>query len=1816
MSSAATSVAANIAKASAEKAIAAATTASLQEAVAPTAAATIAKTSATILAQAQAKTTVSAAAAATATATATAGISTSSSVYSFSSYPFEVFNIMIAVVLMSFLMEAILKCLPGRHTITLPVFRNRVASVMAALICTVLLVLISFCSDIAENIYPFSESVLSTLTTASWLLSLWCIYDLYYRYVGFLSLQCFHHIWVLFMVQGLAAASYDSELAVFDQALLWVIILCGLDIFLHVSALLISYRTGKTACKVLTTMHVLKTVAMFGWMWSIFSEFSTATTWGMFWAYLFPIAGSVLSLANLYLPFKWLETDFADEMAVEEDEDGVYKHPMETCSSVEQMTLCWMEPMLWTGSQRTLQLEDVYDMPYSSRSAAINIRFDEAWANEEARVEKLQRNDPEGEYSLSLMRVLLNAYGRFKYIIPFQAVGVVTTVLSPIIVYLLLIYVTYEYTDVGAYVDCLLLFTCIAISSFSTGQAFHYCNHMAVNCQSACMNAVYRKLFRLSTSTIQKAGSSMVNMLSGDAQRVYLMFYSLAHMTNITATLFAGFLLFYFLGYAGFIAIGMVVLVVPFQFWLGHNMHMIRASMMSASDQRIQQTSEFLSGVRLIKMQGWESHFKDKISAKRSEELHHLWRLFRFRITNSTVSFALPTFVSTAVFVGYVFLFGEELTIATTFASLAVLSSMRPGFFLLPIVMISFAEGTVAISRFTKFLTLEEMPDPRGQQGDDGAFPHHYVDGDDMDMDGDHPGDHHVRISNNNNGTNVLVGGGRFMSVEHFDEIIVPEADLQLERPPLRNKQIPISIENGEFMYYEAGELQDICKEAGGPVGPPTGNLLDEVDFTPEEDPLIDQHDMDHKEDYERLHMTNVNLRVNKGDLVCIVGAVGAGKSSLVRGILGELKQLSGTRSLNGRIAYAGQNIWILNDTIRNNILFNMPYDEGLYFSVLEAAQLLPDLTIMPAGDLTVVGERGVTLSGGQKARISLCRLLYRAQYSDVFVLDDLLAALDMQTLKAVLELGILGLLHNKTRVVVMNSNYYGVLETADQVVIMENGQVAAVGSYDELIGDFASVLCKNEHEVDANDDTVDGTAAATTATTGTATATNAGADASTASASGDDNNDMSDDDVDANDMDIDLSKHESKSKSKTLSPRPSSSSASFSSSASSSSHGKKLLDNDEEYMHDVADPAAIKKKIAAAMMGLAGDLSEAARSKKGRLAVEEARVVGILDLGLYNLYFGSAWGVSGYLTFALVVTLVTLAQACQTASDYWLAEWAEDSSSDTDAYYAMYFGILLGITIVFSWAKAQFFMMTAWRSGKKMHERALDRLCKAPVHLYFDVVPTGRILNRFSKDMDAVDLLLVDFFFEFLETAFFIFFLALVCAYSVPEILVVFVPLCYLFYQCRQIFSRSSREIKRIESVSRSPVFSIFGETVSGLGHIRAYGEEESFRKKYYDRLDTHIKTTFHLNEITPWNVVRLDLIGAFMVLTVTICILWFQDSISETLAALALSYSTQLQSRLTECVWKSIETENYMTQMERLEHFQHIPQENYGEGDDVPANWPKHGKVMFDRVHFRYRPDLNNVLHGVNFLAQPAEHLGICGRTGSGKSSLMVVMFRLGEIAQGQGNIYIDDVDIGQIRLDDLRSRISIIPQMPWLFKGTVRENLDPSGIRSDAELWEALRHAHLADWVQKSELKLETAIVERGANMSQGQRQLLCIARALVRRSKVVMMDEATANIDHATDALIQETIRKHFNDCTTLTIAHRLTTIANSDRILVLSHGRVVECASPHQLLQNDESDVGFAALVRELAPESVDVIAEIAAETEQERGQRMRVAMMR
>lgn len=1709
-------------------------------------------------------------------AEATAQVTVTASDFSFSIYPFEFINIFLAVVVVTFILQYVVGCCTNVEEVEAKVTRGRVANIMAMVLCSVIIILMCFLSSIADGASSWSTEETTILSVASWMTCIWLVWDLVYRFSGFLTNTFCHNVFLIILVQLMAVTASTESAAIYTRLLFFSILTASSDILMYLVMLLGSLKKGREFCIGMMWTHIAKCFGLFIWCLVLYVDFSTdadvSGDWQAMWVYGWPIFNFIVFCSQLYPVISWLsfgldvDGDIEEEI-VDEGADARYRHPMETCSAASQLTLCWMEPMLWLGTRRPLQLDDVYDLPYSSRSAAVNQKFETAWEAEKASAAERQRQDPDGDHEPSLCRVLLKTFGRFRYIVPFQIGAISALVFTPLLVYMILLHIEDSNADLSAYMEGLALWCSLCLSAFSTGQAFHYCNHMAVNIQSACMNAVYRKLFTLSTSSIQESGSSMVNMLSGDSQRVYMMFYCLAHLTNVVGTFVSTALLFIYVGYAAFAALVVMVLVVPFQFWLGHNMHFIRADMVSCTDKRVAQTSEFLSGVRLIKMQGWEDSFKKKILDRREDELFHLWRLFRFRITNSMVTFVLPTLVTTLVFLTYVLIFDQSLDIATTFATLAVLSVMRPGFFLLPIVLISAAEGTVAIRRFQKFLMLDEMKVSRNPS--DVADGEYGVHDDDDAMDGET-----VEIKINLPGGG-LQGGGRGVSIEKIEDVEIIDDEYTVFQERLPKGVAPIVIRNGDFQYYPSSDLQSIVEEAskgGGAPGPPQGNVDDDFDDFDDSSPLIQEE----KElvpqvfSNHQLHLTNINLRVEPGQLVCVVGSVGSGKSSLVQAILGEMMETDtmasqgGYRSLTGRVAYAGQDVWILNDTIRNNIIFHQPYDQDLYDQVLEAAQLEADLRTMHAGDLTVVGERGVCMSGGQKARLSLARILYRAHYSDIFVLDDLLAALDMQTLKAVLELGLLGLLHGKTRVIVMNSNYFDVFRQADQLIILSEGNVAAIGSYDELVDEWSHVIATDSDGSLRRD----------------------------AQVSEVKSNDVQDDVV----GDLPTFDKEEK-KSKIVPDMPTTPSAE----SSPSFLGE-----------DVTKTKQMEKLT-----------SEHARTSLGRLGHEEHRVVGILDFKLYHDYFNAAWDYNGTFVFCTLLFFITIAQCSSCASDIWLADWAAASEAAIDddttltyaenMYYIEYFLLILGIVTVFAFIKAFFYMSTAYRSGKRLHERALDKLVNAPVHEYFDVVPTGRILNRFSKDLDAVDLLLVDFLFEFLETAIFIIALLIVCAISVPEMLIVFFPLTFVFYKTRQMFSKASREMKRIESTSRSPVFSTFGETVSGLAHIRAYGEEDIFRKQYCDRLDIHLKTTFHLNNITPWNIIRLDLVGSFVVLTIAICIVSFEGTISETLSALALAYSVQLESRLTEAVWKSIETENYMTQMERLEHFQHIPQESE-EGDDVDTMWPKEGKVEFENVDFRYRADLPDVLHKVSFEVLPEERVGICGRTGSGKSSLMVVLFRLGELGcdelgRRRGVIRIDGVDISQIKLKDLRSRISIIPQMPWLFAGTMRENLDPNGTKSDADIWTALRHAQLEQFVRSQPDGLDSRVVERGANLSQGQRQLLCIARALVRKSQVVMMDEATANIDSATDKEIQATIRNSFSQYTTLTIAHRLSTIADSDRILVLNNGHVVEHDAPHRLLNATfERPIGFAALVRELAPESMEDIKKIASAAATHRGQ--------
>jgi len=483
---------------------------------------------------------------------------------------------------------------------------------------------------------------------------------------------------------------------------------------------------------------------------------------------------------------------------------------------------------------------------------------------------------------------------------------------------------------------------------------------------------------------------------------------------------------------------------------------------------------------------------------------------------------------------------------------------------------------------------------------------------------------------------------------------------------------------------------------------------------------------------------------------------------------------------------------------------------------------------------------------------------------------------------------------------------------------------------------------------------------------------------------------------------------------------------------------------------------------------------------------------------------------------------------------------------------------------------------------------------------LYFDVTPIGRILNRFSKDLDSLDMQLPMFMFEFLQALVFILGVLIVCAYTSWVTLLIMVPMMYIFYRFRQYFSCTSRELKRLESVSRSPMFSLFSETVSGLPHLRAFKMIGHQAAAFDDCCDANFKIFFHLYSLTAWLIYRLDLMGTCMILSIGLSCLWLPRT-SETSGLLGLGLTTAvgLMGRLHMTVQMSIETENHMTSVERLQHFETIPKEDSTAicTEPLAEDWPATGHIQFVNVMMRYRPQLPLVLNSLSFEVHAGERVGIVGRTGCGKSSLMLAMLRIVE-PEG-GCIRIDGVDLSKVPLQRLRREtISLIPQDAYLFGGSVRDNLDPFHVHDDQALCTALKHTYMEDVIM-SMGGLDASLAEGGENLSAGQRQLLCIARVMLRKSQIILMDEATANIDMATDILIQRAIREAFKGCTVLAIAHRLDTVMDSDRIVVLESGRVVEQGPPQVLLT---SGGPFASLAKSLGRDCASEAASTDAST--------------
>lgn len=1010
--------------------------------------------------------------------------------------------------------------------------------------------------------------------------------------------------------------------------------------------------------------------------------------------------------------------------------------------------------------------------------------------------------------------------------------------------------------------------------------------------------------------------------------------------------------------------------------------------------------------------------------------------------TNSPVCYS-------KVFVTYIAIQDKPLDAATAFTTVALFNIMRFPFAFLPMGLLQYIQSKIALRRLERYLDLPELAEYVSHEAPPEA---------------EHDGAKQLG--------SITVRHGHFTWIDPDAKPIRPVNEPEKQRKSKRKTRASQRASNASSKTGDDAEVSD-------PIQVSIRSAASSQAAEATHGPVVTLQD--------------VSFHIPAGQLVAVVGPVGSGKSSFLSAILGEMEPLQGSKVYSprpadagpGYVSYCAQTAWIVNDTVRGNILFGREFDEDRYDRVVEACSLLDDLAVLPAGDMTEIGERGINLSGGQKHRVSLARALY-ATDTTIMLLDDPLSAVDSHVGEHIFANAIAGdIARGITRVLV--THHVHLLPRCDSVIVLEKGRIAHHGSYDELVAqgvDFVGAVevTKSKAPEEAKPE---------------------------------------------------------KKKAKVVEPEES---VSDEKKAQMQKSGKKLVKEEEREEGSVAGSAYVHY----------------ARS-------------------------GGLW-----IAFAALV-VQALGRAAEVMSGFWLAIWSGQSikalqegttmsESETYFYLAIYavFGLvgIIGLS-----GRSIIIAVHRLNASRILHDGLVQSVLRAPV-AFFDVTPIGRILNRFAADMDKIDLELTQSISQGMSTVFSVLgSVAGMIAATKGTFLAPLIPLGYLYFVIQKWFRKTSTELQRVNSIANSPIFADFSQTLSGTSTIRAYGEEKRFFEHCMQSFDNQNVSYILVQLASYWLGLRLDMLGGLISAFVggVAVATYSAKFIPAGWLGLALSYSIEMTGYLKFGVRVIATIEAQMNSVERVLFYtnkitpeapEYVPDVDPPEGE-----WPQEGEIQFDGMSMRYR-DGPLVLKELSLTVNGGEKIGVCGRTGSGKSSLMVALFRIAEIEDG-GRILIDGVDTKKIGTTTLRLNLSIIPQDPVIFSNTVRYNLDPFKTCSDEELWDVLKKVKMGEVVAMLAKGLDEQVAEGGENFSQGQRQLLCIARALLRKPKILVMDEATASIDNSTDAAIQEMIRENFKTATVLTIAHRLNTITDSDRILVLDDGRIVEYDSPQALLDKDE-----------------------------------------
>jgi ABC-type multidrug transport system fused ATPase/permease subunit len=1146
---------------------------------------------------------------------------------------------------------------------------------------------------------------------------------------------------------------------------------------------------------------------------------------------------------------------------------------------------------------------------------------------------------------------------------------------------------------------------------------------------------------------------------------------------------------------AALLGFALLIVFMPFQGMIMKAMFKTRKESMMYTDMRSKLINELLTSIRVVKSFAQEAKFLERLSEIRRKEMIGIRRLLIYRSVNTAVAFSLPALAAVIAFVLYYHL-NQNLDPANIFTALTLFQLLRMPLMFLPLSLSAMTDAYNASMRLNSVFTSERLED-RSEHDDTAKFALSLQDAefqyDEVKRSEDAP------------------KSKKKLAAEHKAEHKAASAAAKDHESPSTRDKMRLALKR--VGHPLSGHATPVGNDATS--GSATPNAVDQAKAETTTEHIADRTAdsmaavehlgpqlaetsiTDHVDDKlvkheEPFSLHKINLHVQRGELLAIVGPVGSGKSTLFESLLGEVRYKSGriVWGGSGRVAYCPQTPWIQAATVRENIVFGCPFDEERYWNIVRLCELESDLAILPQGDMTEIGERGTTLSGGQKARVNLARALYFD--ADTYMLDDPLSAVDPHVAKSLFHNAIMGL-KSRNKTVMLITHAINVLPETDRIITMLDGSIVETGTYYDLEhanGAFAHLVEEFGGAQDSDEE-------------------------------------------------------------------------------------------DEQEGIEKGLPAKERKSFTRAQMTVS-------TGKKDLLSQEE-RNTGAMGSRVYGNYLRAGYG---FIFLPLLLLAVTMSQGATVINSYWLVWWRENEFDHEPGFYMGVYaalGIAQAITTFLMGAISGIF---TYYAARNLHADAIKRILYAPLNTFFDVQPKGRILNRFTKDMDTIDNLLPDSARMAIATLGTVVGAIILITVLTHYFIIACAVVVFFYALASVMYRRGAREVKRLDALLRSALYAHFSETLTGLATLRAYQETGRFQRDHHRHLDIENRAYFFSICNQRFLGVRMDAIGALLVFVTALLASVGANSLNPAKIGLALSFMLTVSQSFSWATRQVAEVENDMNSAERIQYYandleQEAPQE-IPEANLDPA-WPKSGSIDFENVTLRYREGLPIVLKGVTLSLKGGEKTAIVGRTGAGKSSLLTCLLRLIELEAGK--ITIDGVDIAKIGLSDLRSRIGYLPQEPVLFSGTIRSNLDPFGVYDEARLNDALKRSYLIASEESthlhaqhgntggttdqpsSSINLDSPLDEEGNNLSLGQRSLVSLARALVKDSQIILLDEATASVDVQTDALIQATIRREFAHKTLLTIAHRLRTIIGYDKVAVFEKGEVAEFASPIELFDN-------------------------------------------